>query len=113
MGVRVEINKDAVRARIEAANKKALYVVSEQALGDCNYYCRVDQGTLRDSSERSSDLKNGQLVWDTPYAKRVYYTGSPSHDINPNASLMWCEVAQNQHGKDWEKVYEAALRDNL
>ena len=46
-----------------------------------------------------------------PYAKRVYYTGSPSKEVNPNASLMWCEKAAGTNRGDWQKIAQR-LFDN-
>ena len=65
--------------------------LSEQILDDCNYFCREDKGTLIQSSQIASIPKQGLLVWNTIYAKRVFYTGTPSTDANPNASLRWAE----------------------
>ena len=99
--------------------------VAEQALADCNYFARRDQGTMIKSSQTASDLKKGDLVWDTSYAKKgdlawdtsyakkVYYTGTPSHDVNPNASLMWCEKAQAEFGKDWEKIGQKSFAKGM
>ena len=77
----------------------ALPVVSEQILSDCNTYVRMQDGTLADSAR----IENGgwNITWNTPYAKRVYYTGRPRKNVNPNASLKWCEKAKRKHAEDW------------
>lgn len=103
MSVTIKTDRARIRARINAGIASAIPAVAEQALSDCNEYCRVDQGQLKESSQTASDVKAGKLVWDMPYARRVYYTGTPSKHPNKNASLMWCEVAQDAHGKDWQK----------
>lgn len=87
--------------------------VAEQALSDCNEYCRVDQGQLKESSQTASDVKAGKLAWNTPYARRVYYTGTPSKDQNPNASLMWCETAYDAHGKEWNKIAQKEFEKGM
>lgn len=74
-------------------------VLAEQILSDCNEYVRVDQGTLRDSAHTESGGR--KIVWSTKYAKRVYYTGTPSKLSNPNASLRWCEKAKRTYAKEW------------
>lgn len=104
MGVKITIDRSAIVARVKSGVKAMIPAVSEQALADCNYFARRDQGTMIQSSETASDLQAGRLVWDTAYAKKVYYTGSPSKDVNPNASLMWCEKAKGTYGKDWDKI---------
>ena len=75
--VTVTIDRSRVAARIKAGTAAMIRTVSEQALSDCNYFAKRDQGTLIESSQTASDVENGQLVWDTPYARRQYYTGAP------------------------------------
>lgn len=99
--VRVENNIQNFIKRFEKASKQARFEVANQILNDSNQYVRVDTGELRRSSVRGSNLPMGIIGWDTPYAKRVYYLGTPSTDRNPNASLMWVQVARARHGKEW------------
>lgn len=113
MGVKVTTDRARVAARIKAGMAAMIPAVAEQALSDCNYYARKDQGTLIQSSETASDLSKGELVWDTPYAKRVYYTGTPNQDVNPNASLMWCEKAHDHFGQDWDKIAQKAFAKGM
>lgn len=112
-GIRVEFHREAVRARVKAASKKATFAMATQALKDSNYYAKQDQGTLIDSSLTASDLEGGFLVWDTPYAKRQYYTGTPSKDANPNASTMWAHQARAQHGEAWRRIGQDTLKEGV
>lgn len=66
---------------------------------DCNTYVRMQSGDLA----RSADIEDGgkKITWNTPYAKRVYYTGTPRTDVNPSASLRWGEKAIRQHKSEW------------
>lgn len=98
---------------ITGAFEKALFALKEQALSDCNYYCRQDQGTLIDSSRAVQNGMSVDLTWNTPYAKKVYYTGNPSKNVNPNASLMWAAKAKDTFGRDWERILEKGMGDNL
>ena len=77
MAVKISIDRSRVAARIKAGKMAMVSAVAEQALSDCNYFAKRDQGTLIESSQTASDVENGQLVWDTPYARRQYYTGAP------------------------------------
>lgn len=99
---------------LEKAFGKALFAAREQILTDCNYFVRVDQGTLRDTATTNTqgDLEL-DIVYTQPYAKRVYFTGTPSKEQNPNASLQWCEKAQQTFGKDWEAILQKGMADNL
>ena len=115
MGAKVSITIDRARiaARIKAGVEQMIPAVSEQALADCNYFAREDTRGMIASSETASDLQKGELVWNTPYAKKVYYTGIPSTTRNPNASLQWCEKAKNTYGKDWQKIAQKAFDEGM
>lgn len=39
----------------------------------CRPYCPMDTGTLADSPERASPPGNGKVIYDTPYARYLYY----------------------------------------
>ncbi len=113
MAVRVEFNKEAVRLRVRAASEKATFAMATQALKDSNSYAKLDQGQLIDSSIIASDLAGGFLVWDTPYAKKQYYTGNPSKDVNPSASLMWAHKARAQYGEVWRKIGQQKIDEGV
>ncbi len=113
MGISVELNKAAVAARIKAATQKAQIAMAEQALQDSNQYARHDQGQLIESSIIASQPDKGLLVWDTPYAKKVYYLGTPAKDVNPNASIMWVHKARAAHGKQWEDIAQKIIKKEV
>ena len=99
--VKLQNNVREFMDKFKDACIQARFKVANQILNDSNLYVREDTGELKRSSVRGSNLPEGVIGWDTPYALRVYYTGTPSTDRNPNASLMWVEVARNRHGEDW------------
>ena len=92
---------------------QARFEVSQQILNDSNIFVREDTGELRRSSGRGSDRPRGIIGWDEPYAKRVYFTGRPSTDRNPNASLQWVEVARSRYGADWVELVLRKLKEAL
>lgn len=100
-------------SRIENAVKKSLFAMKEQILTDCNYFVRVDQGILRDTAFANEDQTGILITYSQPYAKKVYYTGTPSTDVNPNASLMWCEKAYAQFGGQWQQILQLTVGQNL
>lgn len=113
MGIIVKFDKSAAIARIKAANGKALTITTEQALKDCNYYCKQDQSGLINSSITASEPEKGVMKWHTPYARRQYYLKSTSKDVNSNAEWMWAHKAQSMHGKEWLKTYQNAIKKGL
>jgi len=104
--VTIAFDRNAVKARIDANRDEGIFAVAAQALKDANYYCREDSGALIDSSINASDLENGLLVWDTPYAKSMYYTGHPSPDVNSNASLMWAHKGYEENKGTYQKILQ-------
>lgn len=112
-GVKFEVKEAALRARLDRAWNGALYPLSSQVLSDCNEYVKVDQNILRESSYTASDLKKGRLIWNTPYARRQYYTGTPNKEKNPNASVQWCEKAFSAYHKDWELLAQKLFTKEL
>jgi len=113
MSVRVTFNKTAVRARVHAASEKALPIMTNEFLKDANYYCREETGELIRSSLRASEPEKGIAIWDTDYARKVYYTGRPSIDTNPNASLMWAHKAHTLHKDKYRRIYDKVVKETV
>ena len=111
MAVRIEINENTIRARIDNTWQNGLEMLSSQILRDCNMYCKEDTGMLIMSSYIHSRLKEGLLIWQTPYAARQYYEIPTAYkDVNPNASWRWCEVAKQNHLAEWGRQAQAITR---
>lgn len=93
-------NPRATAARIKNRfYNQVLPVLAEQIISDSNQYVRKQDGTLADSAHQESGGR--RIVWSTAYAKKVYYTGIPRRNVNPNASLRWFEVAKRNYAGDW------------
>jgi len=103
------VKKDVV----EEAFNKALFAAREQILGDCNYYVKVDKGTLKNTAYTEVEGLEMRVIYPQPYAKRQYYTGTPSKDANPNASLMWCEKAKNHFNREWIAILQKGMNGAL
>lgn len=78
---------------------------------DMNKHCPVDEGTLRDSMPVSSDFENGQLVWDTPYAKRMMNADTVRTVKNPDARPQWPEYTKSERLGEWRKFAANILGD--
>lgn len=103
--MRITIDKARVKeGLINRFNTLVLAPLTEQILTDSNYFARQDTGNLIAASQTASRPKEGKLVWPTPYARKAYYTGTPSKNVNPNASLQWVEVAKKADRADWQKL---------
>ena len=111
MSVKVKIDGDKIHYKIDRAIKSGMGMLSSQILKDCNKYCKEDTGMLIVSSYIHSDLDNGKLVWQTPYAARQYYEIRTAYkDVNSNATWRWCEVAKENHKERWAQQAQAIAR---
>ena len=111
MAVKFKIDESKIQVKMDNAWSTGLEMLSSQILKDCNKYCKEDTGLLIISSFIHSDLKNGRLIWRTPYAARQYYEIRTAYkDVNSNATWRWCEVAKNNHLQRWQKQAQAITR---
>lgn len=78
---------------------------------DMNKHCPYDEGTLHDSMPESSDFENGQVVWDTPYAKRVMNADTVRTVKNPEARPQWPEYTKSERLGEWRKFAANLLGD--
>lgn len=108
---KVKTDLSSIKTKIKNDIDEINPILSQQVLVDCNYYCKQDQGGLINSSLTSSYTEKGELIWDTPYAKKQYYLGTANKDANENASKMWCHKARARFGKDWSKQTQKALEN--
>ncbi|WP_281659125.1 minor capsid protein [Halobacillus sp. Cin3] len=113
--VNIDFNSSAVTRKVNRATKKAQYVFDDQVLKDSNFFIPADQWILRDSSLRASDIGGGQLTWDTPYARRLYYNPQFNFDKdkNPSAGGLWFEFAKSIYYDDWVRLANDEVNKNL
>lgn len=78
---------------------------------DMNKHCPYDEGTLHDSMPKSSDFENGQVVWDTPYAKRVMNADTVMTVKNSEARPQWPEYTKSERLGEWRKFAANLLGD--
>jgi hypothetical protein len=85
--------------------------LDEQVLKDSNYFCPLQEGTLQASGVLSTKLGSGIVIWDTPYAHRLYWHPEYnfSLDRNPNARGKWFEEAKARHLPEWLAKAQGAL----
>ncbi|MBB6446461.1 hypothetical protein HNR53_003120 [Bacillus benzoevorans] len=89
---------------------KAQFVLDEQVLKDSNNYAPWREHYLIASSIEHSKPGTGSLIWETPYARRLYYNPQYnfSKDHNPLAGGLWFERAKAAHGVDWARMAQNA-----
>lgn len=103
--VKVDHNLSNMFKNTEKRTKKTKYALTQQVLKDSNYYIPMDSGALMVSGVVASDFENGKVIWDTPYARKLYWNPQYnfSTDFNPNARGLWFEEAKARRGRKWRK----------
>lgn len=108
--VKVLLNKQKVIARLRGLCDEGTTLMATEFLKDANEYCREDSSVLRKSAIIHSRPEKGEIIWDTPYAREVYYKGFPSHNKNPKASLLWGHRAAMENRNKYMKILSEAIR---
>lgn len=124
-----------IMGKVETANQEALVELGNDIIADSNKLAPWGEGDLIASAINNSDLKNGIIVWDTPYAQYLYYgvvmVGEKSHNPwakrgekkvvkdpeqmlnfatdHQDSQMMWFQKAKDIHCDQWIKEYQKAL----
>lgn len=101
--VNVEIDTAKLLAKSASAEKRAQEQLDQDVIKDSNYYIPKDKSTLEGSALIASQIGKGKVIWDTPYARRLYYNPGYnfSTDKNPNARGLWFEAAKAKKRSEW------------
>ena len=115
MGIKITRNTSAIQMKIKAGESAMIPAVTESVIAYGNIFVREDQGALMDSALIKSRPQEGLAIWDPggDYAKKVYYTGIPSKDVNANASLMWAEKGVKTYKKELDQVAQNAFSKGM
>lgn len=83
-------------------------LLDEEVLKSSNNYAPEDSTELIRSSVRATVFGSGKVMWDTPYARKLYWNPQYnfSSDKNPNAQGLWFEAAKANDLKDWIKALD-------
>lgn len=101
--VKVDLDHNALHNKRTSAKRAAQAQLDQDVLKDSNYYIPKAIGTLEGSGIRASRIGYGEVIWDTPYARRLYYNPQYnfSTDKNPNARGLWFEEAKANKKPNW------------
>lgn len=79
--------------------------IDSEVLRLCDPYVPRDNGHLIDSGELNTVIGSGEVVYDTPYARRWYYEPAKFQG-EPMRGNYWFERMKNEGGK--EKILRGA-----
>lgn len=104
--VKVDVNMGKLKAKEEIASRLAQEQIDQAVLKDSNYYIPKDKSYLEGSGIISSLIGKGKIIWDEPYARRLYYNPQYnfSKDMNPNAQGLWFEAAKSNKLQSWVNI---------
>lgn len=93
-------NKDKIlKSRgIEKGGKVQQFIDSE-CLRLCEKKTPKDTGALIQSGIINTKIGSGQVIWRTPYARRLYYHPEYHFNQSPERGAYWFDRMKAQHGK--------------
>ena len=76
--------------------------IDRASIGWCRMYTPYKTGRLANSPYAASQIGSGMLVYDTPYARKMYYNPQYgfNRSINPLAGGYWFERMKADHSRD-------------
>ena len=98
--------------RLDQATMLSQTFLDNEVLKDSNYYIPMDKGILMESGIMHTKPGTGEVRWQAPQARRLYYNPQYnfSKDRNPNAQGLWFEAAKANNLNDWIKGAEEAFK---
>lgn len=108
MNIRVEWNPDTLK-KFKNLTTKGQSLLDSEVLKSSNMYVPVDSHELERSGVSFTQFGSGQIIWNTPYAAKLYHNPQYtfSTDTNPRAQGKWFEAAKSSDLKSWIKMLDA------
>lgn len=104
-GYRLVINTASCLNRFDGYYQKAQKWLDNEVLKDSDEYVPMDTGNLRNSGISGTKVGSGEVVYNAPYAKKMYYGKhyNFSKDKHPKACAQWFEKAKATKKDAWVK----------
>ena len=74
--------------------------IDTEFIKHCEPYVPRDTGMLEDSPWLSTDIGSGEIVYNTPYAKKMYTSPELNFQGAPMRGAFWAERMWADHGDD-------------
>lgn len=112
VSVRIEFNSEALARKYRSRAKVAQKVLDESVIADTNPFVRYRTGALARSVQTASRVGQGAIIYDTPYAQKVYYDTKSrvTRDIHRDATPFWIEASKKKNLKTWTAAVEKILK---
>ena len=105
-------NKQATIGRLDGQVGKAQKWLDNEVLKDCQPYVPMRTGNLMNSGIHGTKLGSGEVVYNAPYSRRMYYGKhfNFSKLKHPQACAQWFEKAKSVHKEDWRKGVQKIMK---
>lgn len=112
VSVKVEFDAEALVKRYKDRAKTAQVVLDENVIKDTDPFVRYRTGALARSVQTASRVGQGTIIYDTPYAQKVYYDAKSrvTRDIHREATPFWIEASKKKNLKTWTAAVEKILK---
>ena len=110
---------DTLKEKLSSRRNRAQEVLDLAVMKGTGPFVPMRQGTLASSVLRSTKVGSGEVVYDTPYARHMYYgvhyrTGTPfkySTLKHPLACKEWVNASKAVNMEKWKKEVKEVLAD--
>jgi hypothetical protein len=112
--INVRVDLSGISRTLSRISEEGQKELDAQVLKDSNYYAPQDKGELIASSIRETQFGKGKIIWNTKYARRLFYNPQYnfSKDKNPNAGGLWFNRAKAAHLAGWVKLLKTVAKRN-
>lgn len=104
MVIKVKIHKDFCVNRFHPRYHQAQRFLDSEVLRTSAPYVPMRSGELMRSGDKGTKIGSGEVEYNAPYAKRMYYglSFNFSKDKHPQACAQWFEKAKVANIDDWK-----------
>lgn len=116
--VRVEVDWSKIPREIKTKALTAQTTLDLAIINDTDQFVPMRQGILAKSVISASKIGSGRIVYDTPYARHLYYginvrtgrTFNISKLKHPKATAGWFDVAKAAYLEKWIRQVEEVMK---
>lgn len=99
----IRLDGDLGLSRLQKAGSKAQMWLDNEVIKDSEKYVPFKTGTLSKSAITGSNIGSGIIVYNTPYARYLYYGDgfNFSKTKHPQSQSRWFEVSKSVNLNKW------------
>lgn len=118
--IKVKVEMQDLTRKFEDRIDRAQFLLDSQIVQDTSPFVPFRTGQLDSSVMRASKMGDGEIVYDTPYAREIYYgvsykTGKKfnyNRRFHPLASEQWIEQSKSAYLEKWTDIVREILSND-